>query len=712
MRRRNSVDNPTPSVGRPALAGLVLLFTAAWQAQGNGLGDRNLADASLEELMNIEVRSVGRKSQKLTSVASAVYLITREDLRRSGAASVPEALRMVPGLQVARIDASKWAISARGFNRRFANKMLVLVDGRTIYNNMYSGVYWDQNDVPLENIERIEVIRGPGATMWGANAVNGVINIITRSSSDTQGAMVSTGAGTEDRGSAFVQYGGAVNDRLHYRVFGKANNWNHLSSPGGVGSSGDDWRQRRGGGRMDWLVSQRDNLTIHGDGYTGSASQSSFANFPRQTSGPTLREQVAFDGSYLLTRWERSHSEDSTTALQVYANQENRREPLGDARLQTLDLDLEHRYHRSARHDVVFGGGFRRLKDRIRSVTRVFDPESRTDHLASGFLQDDVCVLPERLILTVGTKLLHNSYSGFEVQPSVRVLYAASPEEQFWSAVSRAVRTPSRRDQDLRIRFDLPPQATPLPVVGQFGGDPDFGSEKVIAYEAGYRNLFHRRVAVDLASFFNRYSSLESVGAGQLFLEPGPVPHMVLPIRVGNKNHGHTYGVDLTSTWSLNSRWRVYGNYSWLRVNISNTGNETPFLSQGGISSSPVAILFSEVTGSGRDPQHTVQVRTSIDVTPGFGVDAAVYRVSKLQGVNIPGYARADVHVNWRLRGGLMLSAGFRNMLDPSHREMLSEGSISGSEMRRGPYVKLTWTSRSAQDEEQSAPDRRPAGHE
>jgi len=465
-------------------ASLLVSLTAIAQTQKP---TPDLAETSLETLMNIEVTSASKKQEKLSQTAAAIYVITQEDIRRSGATSIPELLRMVPGSDVAHIDANKWAISARGLNEQFADKMLVLIDGRTVYTPLFSGVYWDVQDTLLEDIDRIEVIRGPGATLWGANAVNGVINIITKQAKDTQGSLLTSGGGNQERGFGAVRYGGKLGDRGHYRFFAKYFNRDAFARSSGDNAV-DGWNILREGFRTDWKVTDQDSLTIQGDFYNGSAGVEvpGVASLSPPTTG-SLDDRTHLVGGNLLGRWHRAFSDRSDTTLQMYYDRADRRDILlGEVR-HTIDLDFGHHLAVGNRHDILWGLGYRFTGDQTTgSLTFSFNPSSRSDNLYSTFAQDEINLVPARLRLTLGTKLEHNNYSGLEIQPNIRLLWTPHPHHAIWAAVSRAVETPSREEANARINkaaFVRADGTTRL--VSEFG-NPGLPAEAVLANEFGY----------------------------------------------------------------------------------------------------------------------------------------------------------------------------------------------------------------------------------
>lgn len=621
--------------------------------------------------MNIEVSSVSKKTQRLSQTAAAVYVITGEDIRRSGATSIPEVLRMAPGIQVARIDSSKWAVSARGFNSRFANKLLVLIDGRSVYTNLFSGVYWDQNDVMLEDVDRIEVIRGPGGTLWGANAVNGVINIITRSAQRTQGTLVSAGSSQEDLLLGAVRYGGKIGERAFYRVYTKHARRNGLLTESGL-PFGDGWRQTRGGARLDWDISERDTLTVHGDGY-GGVSESVFSS---QFFGVTPYRSAAVSsaGGYGLARWARRYSSRSGIALQAYVSQENRDESIvARVGFRTIDVDFQQRLAVKGRHDLTWGLGSRRISDEVDSRHVRFHPARRVDSLHSSFLQDEISLVEDRLSLTVGSKFLHNAYSGFEVQPSARLLWAPDSRHSFWTAMSRSVRTPSRLEHNVTVPGTIAGPGGSR-VTALLSGSDQFMSEVQNSLEAGFRAQPGKQLAVDVAAFYNHYSGLLAMLPGDPFAqETGAGYQIIVPLRAANGNSAITRGLETSVTYTPVSSWKLTGWHSWSTLSWFQASPIPPLLS-----SSP--------------PRHQFHVRSNVDATSRISFDTFGYWTAALPGTTIPGYSRLDARLALKLTPELELSIGGRNLLDSRHVEFVPEEYVQTAYMRRSAFLRLTWT--------------------
>src|SRR6266481_5979548 len=493
----------------PLILALALIapLQACW-AQGPNADQAaagNLKQLSLEQLGNLEVTSVSKEPEKMQRAAAAIYVLTQEDIRRSGATSIPEVLRLVPGVEVAQIDSSTWAVGMRGFGSSLSRSVLVLIDGRSVYTPLFAGVYWQVQDTLLEDVERIEVIRGPGGTIWGANAVNGVINIITKSAKDTRGMLVSTGGGNLDQGFANFRYGAGNNDSFNYRIYGKT----FIRGPEFHSDRHqfDDWRMGQVGFRADWDLPKHDTVTLQGDLYNGDAGQRVGINSYSPPYMANVEQNVELGGGNLLGRWKRVLGEGSDIQLQTYYDRTNRKQANFAESRDTFDIDFVHRFALPFRQDFLWGAGVRLSSGNTTQVvpTLAFMPNHFTDKLYSAFVQDEVAVVPNKLSLTFGSKFLHNSYSGFEVEPGARVLWTPDPQQAVWAAITRAVRTPSRVEEDLQLTgLFVPDPLTFYRVVGDRG----FFSENLVGYETGYRSLVKPRFYVDIAAFYNNYNHL------------------------------------------------------------------------------------------------------------------------------------------------------------------------------------------------------------
>jgi len=620
------------------------------------------------------VTSVSKKEQKLSEAAAAIDVITQDDIRRSGATSIPEALRVVPGLQVARLDANKWAVSARGFNGRFANKLLVLIDGRSVYTPLFSGVWWDAQNVLLEDIARIEVIRGPGATLWGANAVNGVINIITKDAKDTQGGLVTIGHGTEERGFGEFRYGGTLGDNAHYRVYAR-----YFDRERSVAASGDygadEWDVAQGGLRVDWEVSDSDSLTLQGDIHSGTVGERQTMASLSPPYEQTFDNDDDVAGGNILGRWNHTFSDTSGMSFQLYYDRSDRDHMIiGEVR-DTFDLDFQHRFALDDRHEIVWGLGYRLSRDDIdNSFTLSFDPDSRNDQLLSAFVQDEITLIEDQLKLTPGAKLEHNDYTGFEFQPSARLLWMPHEKHTVWAAVSRAVRTPSRVESYGRVnRYVLPPAT----LMSMFG-DRDFDSEELLAHELGYRVQPMDRLSLDIATFYNIYENLRTVELGTPFPETSPAPpHLVVPLFADNKMDGETYGIEVAADWRPLDWWRLEAGYTYLQVVLHLDDDSTDTLSEG---------------AEGESPHNQFSLRSSMDLPRNLELDSCLRYVDNLPGLGVDSYLTLDVRLGWKPTENLELFVVGQNLLDSHHAEFESTFfGVHATEVEHSVYAGLTW---------------------
>ncbi|HKX30081.1 MAG TPA: TonB-dependent receptor [Blastocatellia bacterium] len=661
-----------------ALAALLMMGAARVSAQAPGPAP-DLTTASLEELMNIEVTSASKKEERLFQTAAAISVITQEEIRRSGMTSLPELLRLVPGLHVARIDGNKWAITARGFNSRFPNKLLVLIDGRSIYTPQFSGVYWEAQFLPLEEIERIEVIRGPGGALWGANAVNGVINIITKSAAETQGGLMSAGGGSEDHAFGSLRYGGTAGANAHYRIHARS-----FSRSGLLDASGreapDGQRAVSGGFRLDWSRSGRDALTLQGDIYDSTLRETSTPVTLPAPFAPPRPTPGEFTGGNVMGHWNHIFSERSDATLQIYFDRSRREIRDVGERVDTIDFDFQHHLALKRRQDLIWGVGYRLIADQTNGnlgTPAQFTPKGRSFQIFSAFVQDELMLIKNRLRLTLGTKLEHNDYTGYEVQPSARLLWTPSARQTVWAAASRAVRTPARTQNSLRINATAFPGPDGLIVFSTLIGSPDPQSEELRAYELGYRAQPSRKLSLDLAAFYNVYDRLVTFDPGPPFFDTFGYPHLTIPLRFGNLMNGRVYGAELSATADLTRRWRVRGGYSFLAAELNHK----------------LAGQDQNVDlGENHSPKHQFQVHSYFKLPGRLELDNGLYYLTKLSAQSIPGYTRLDLRLGWKMRESFELSFGAQNLLDDRHPEFNSLDSIViTSQAKRSFYGKATW---------------------
>jgi iron complex outermembrane receptor protein len=599
-----------------------------------------------EELFHIEITTVSRRTERLVDAASAIQVITPEEIRRSGATSLPEALRLASNLQVAQVNSSTWAISARGFNSTTANKLQVMIDGRTVYTPLFSGVFWDVQNVMLEDVERIEVISGPGATLWGSNAVNGVINVITKNARDTEGGLVSGGGGSFQRGFGNARFGGRVAQDLYVRLYGMG--FERAGSKFRSGRDSDtDWFIGQGGFRADWLPAS---------GATGSMQ----GNFYGGEIGQTAPGSVTVDGQNLVGRWTQPLSRGSDLSVQFYWDRTQRRIPGSIAEvLNTYDIEFQHRLPLNDRNRFVWGGGYRFMHDDVKNAAAIaFLPGRRDLHLFSAFLQDEITLLRDRLVLTVGSKFEHNDFSGFEVQPTARLAWNPISDHTIWTAVSRAVRSPSRIDTELFV-----PGTAPFLLQG---GGNRFDSETVIAYELGYRTELSKQVGLSISTFFNDYDEIRSVEP----LAGAPGQLIIL-----NELQAKTYGVELSLAWQATDWWRLRGGYTYFRKDME-LGR---------------SLDVNNGRGEGNDPHHQFLIQSMINLPRNFEFDSVLRYVDNLnqRGPLVPSYVSLDLRLGWRPTPNWEFAIVGQNLLDRQHPEF--GAPATRQEIPRSVYGKLTW---------------------
>ena len=634
----------------------------------------NLLDLSLEQLMNIQVRSVSKKAQRLSRTAAAVFVLNTEDIRRSGATNLPDLLRLVPGVQVARLDANAWAVSIRGFNARYSNKVLVLVDGRTAYAPDFGGVFWDQQDLPLENIERIEVIRGPGGTAWGANAVNGVINITTMDSRARSGALLSLTGGSEPAGAALFEYAAPVPTRGAYRIFGRFTDtadWRLADRT----SAGDGWHRGHGGFRSDWQLTGRDSLTVQGDLFHNGAGQRRWSAYalglPFQS---VISQSIEVNGGNLLARWSRTFSDVSSLQVQAYYDRFSRADLGVVESIDTLDTDFQFRLPLGTRHDVVWGGGYRvtRSGANVPNPSLFWGPY-RTDPLYSFFAQDEISI-GQRFSVSLGSRLEHNAYTGLEYEPSLRFAWAATPHQTFWASASRAIRQPSRLETSVDVELGRFPVQPGMTAIVRLSGNRNLQAEELREVEIGYRSQLTGSFSLDITGFTGWYRHLQwtTLSAPQ----PISAAEIVMAAAFKNIDHGWTYGAELAATWEATSRWRISPGYAFA-----------------GLATAPDRVFAEPRTPQpGLQPaKHVVHLRSLVDLTRNTEFDLSLYRTTRLPDAGISGYTRLDARISRRFAESTEASIVGQNLLEPRHLEFLDHAGILSSEVPRSIYGKLTW---------------------
>jgi iron complex outermembrane recepter protein len=603
------------------------------------------------DIAEMTVTSVSKRAQKITDVPAAVYVITQEDIRRSGITTLPETLRMVPGMQVARTDSSRWAISARGFNNTLSNKLLVMIDGRSVYAPVLSGVYWDDQSTMLRDIERIEVIRGPGASLWGANAVNGIINIITKNAADTQGNYVSTGIGNEED---FIEgrRGGKLGTDGYYRAYAQYYNYDDTKTLANQDSL-DDWYRARSGFRIDTKRSQQDSFTFQGDFYGGQQQRSSRLPILTAPFTETIIGDNESYGGNLLGRWNRVLSKDSDISLQAYIDHYTRHEANTDQHVSTADIEFQQNLRMDNRHNLVWGGNARLDMEYLsRSFSIQFNERQDQHEMLSTFIQDEYAVIPDSLYFTFGSKFEYTDINGFEIMPSGRLAWHPTDNQMLWGSISRAVRTPGTRETDLNIAALVVPGAPPN--TWRVFGTSAFKAEELIAYELGHRIQPTSNLTLDTSLFFNDYDQLRTFSnPGTPFIDPSG--NLVTPFLLSNLGAGHTYGVEVAATWNATDKWRLTGSYSYLKMNLRVRPG-----------------AFVNLEGEERQsPHHQFSVRSYYNVTDTVKWDNMLYFVDHIS-APIGSYLRYDTRIAWEATPGMELSLTGRNLLDPRHPEFTS----------------------------------------
>lgn len=656
---------------------------------------------SLEELMDIEVTLASRKEQRFFDTAAAIFVLTQDDIYRSGVTSIPEVLRLVPGMQVAHVDANKWAISARGFNGRFAQKLLVLIDGRTVYSPIFSGVFWDIQDLMLEDVERIEVIRGPGATLWGTNAVNGIINIITKRAYDTQGFYVRGGGGTEERGFGAVRFGAPLHENATFRIYGKYFNRDAFVDAFGK-KQADDWYQYRTGLRYDWQPSPQNTFTAQAGLYRGRAGQT--FSIPVLTGDVLERvfdEDTDLSGAHVLAQWDHTFSPSSKMSLQTYYDRNRRMDSGLFIFYETYDVDFQHQFVIGKKQNVVWGVGYRTNRDTTHGMTKIaFDPLSHTTRQLSAFVQNEIDLVTDRLNLTVGLKVEHNAFTGFEYQPNTRFMWTPSKQHAFWGAVSRAVRTPARADSDVMINFkafrfkDFDPESVlgGVPVLTQLVGNKQFESEKLIAYELGYRVQPTPNIFLDAATFFNVYTDLRGgrIGPVTFYSNPSFFENKII---IDNMKDGETWGFELVFDWHCwEDRARLRTVYSHLDIDLK--------LKQGVDPTNTTIEVGSPKNQAYVQLSLTPHQKILLDGTLRFvgrvpdHMDDTEFPISNLlPTVDIERYTELDLRLGVYVMPSVEVAIVGQNLLHAHHQE--TEDFFLGSfttQNQRGVYGTLAWS--------------------
>ena len=666
---------------------LWLLFTLSTAVKGDApqvtadpANPAALKILSLEELSQIDVTTPSKEPVKASRTPAAIYVITGEDIRRSGATSIPDALCLAPGVEVAQIDANKWSVGIRGFGSRLNRSVLVLIDGRTVYTTLFDGTYWEVQNVMLEDVDRIEVIRGPGGTIWGPNAVNGVIDIITKNAKDTKGVLATAGGGTVEQGFGNFRYGGGNDKDFSYRVYGMG----LTRGPEGHsdGRNFDDWREAQGGFRMDWNEHDRDRFTLQGDFYEEKAGERVQATSYTQPHSQIIDANAMLSGGNVMGRWERTFSPGNDIHLQVFYDRTNRYEPNFGERRNTFDVDYLQRLKLPLGQEVSWGLGARIIP--IHDIEVVsgleFLPLDRTDYLVTAFLQDEIGLIQNRLSLTLGTKFLRTNFTrGISMEPSARLLWTPDDKQSVWGAFTHALRTPSDSEENFALSGFIGTTANGTPYFARFNPNALFAPEQLNGYELGYRRLIDQKFYVDLTGFYNHYHDLFSEDfQGATFLETTPAPpHFLLPAQFRNDLLGYTKGVEVAPEYRPASFWRLRGSYSFLHMNLGKTPNT------GDLGTAPGIV--------GSSPQHQAVIESAFDFAKKLQIDLDWRYVSALPGQMVPAWSTADARIGWRFNRQLELSLVGRNLFQPRHFEDGGDpGPLVG--IKRSGYIRLTWS--------------------
>jgi iron complex outermembrane recepter protein len=651
-------------------AAVLSAHPASGAPQPTAQAPSELTKLSIEELAGVKVTVAARRPQRHWDVPAATAVVAADDVERSGLTSLPEALRLAPGVQVARVNSDAWAVGIRGFASTLSRSVLALVDGRSVYTPLFGGVYWEQQQVMLADLDRIEVVRGPGGTLWGANAVNGVVSVVTKSAQETHGTYVEAGGGSTERAFLGLRYGGALGASTDYRAY--ARYFDRGPQHHADGDAYDTGELGQGGFRLDSRRGARDTLTVSGDLYDGRVGQRHTVAQYTPPFAQVVDDKGDIFGADLLGRFTRSLDRGGELSVLGWYDRTDRKEAYLDQSRDTFDLELQHDFVFARRHHVVWGLGFRVTSDSTSGLPGpFFDPEDRTDHIYSGFAQDEFRFAGDRLALTAGAKLEHNGYSGFDVQPSLRLLWAVSPRQRAWVAASRAVRTPSRADTDQVQTVFLQEQGA-LPIFVRAVGDKQFESESTHVGEAGYRLQPLERLSFEVAGFYDRYADLLGGRIGTPFLESEPAPtRLVIPVLFGNYLEGETWGGELSFEARPLASWRLHGGYSYLRVAVR---PEEP----------PPPRLTADTT-NGASPRNQLFVRSSHDLPHGVYLDAFFRYVGEVPAQKVPAYSSLDLRLAWRPTAALELAVVGQNLLEDSHLEW---GNVA---IRRGVYGRVTW---------------------
>ena len=658
----------------PLMVCLLRGSACAAEAQPGPMTPDNLRSLSLEQLGRIEVTSQTKEPTEVWDTPAAISVLTQDDIRRSGATALPDLLRLIPGVDVAEVEGNQWAVGIRGLNSAFSKQILLLIDGRSTYTPLFEGVYWDVQDVMLDDIERIEIIRGPGGTVWGANAVNGVINIITKKAAETQGVLLKGGSGQVDRFMGAARVGLHHGSDFQYRLFAKGFVREDELNP--HYDAYDRWHLEHGGFRAEWQRDARNSFTATGDLYRGASGQQVSVGMYAPLQQLVYDDNFTVSGGNVVATWQHRFDGGSDLHGHVSFDRTNRLgTEFGETR-DNIDVDFVDHLTMLPREDVIWGAGMRFSPSNFIQTqpTVDFTNHQQLDSIYSAFVQDTFRIVPQRLQFTLGSKFTEDNYTGFEIQPNARLLWNIAPHSVFWSSISRAVRTPGRLDQDVQLTDVIAPIP---PYLAHVSGNPNFKSEIQIGTEAGYRQLITSHLYMDVAAFHNQYDNLEGFGKRSVSTITTPITATELTIPYANAIKGVSDGVELTPDWKPTAWWELRGSFSHLHMNLRDKPGFTD------ASSGP---MYTESS-----PHRMADAQSLLNLPHEVEFDVDYRFVSRLPAQNVESYQTMDTHISWKPCEQLRLSVAGRNLLQPHHHEFEGD-DLNAVGIRRTVYASVTWT--------------------
>ena len=672
-RARRELRPPViPTATRTAAGAFVLaLCTSSALAQEHAQGPSgDITDLTLEQLMNVEVTVASRSEQKLLDAPAAVYVISGDELRRQGFTSIQEALRMVPGFFVARWTSNMWDVTARGFSRGFANQLLVMIDGINVYTPLWAGVWWHLQEIDMADVERIEIIRGPGASVWGQNAVNGIVNVVTKPTSQTQGWRADTVLGDEERRAA-TRFGGMLGDDDYYRVYAVASDHDPLVDSTGDAIDFEDWQIGKAGFQCDWNLVGGDKLRLLGNAYTASIGEEYFIALPVAPYLTYAQDHTPKTGANLLCSWEHASSGGTTDKVVAVYSRDNQKQIDFQLQIDSFDVDWSRRQPLASENTLTYGLGYHFVaSDLPGRFTYTFDPAKTTTYTARAFVQDEIAFPAHDFRLVLGTEVENNGYTQNEIQPSVRGIWTPTETQAVWAAVSRVVRTPSIEENYVRFRI---PQANP----GEFDiytGSKDVDAEDLLAYEIGWRVQPADDIALDMTAFYNDYANMVTRELGTPYVQAG---NTYTPLEYDNLGRAEAWGFELGADWVATANWHMRAGYAFFEQNnqIDSTSTDTGF--------KRIARSY---------PQNQANLRSYLDLGDDWELDCGVYYVDAVSYLDNPAYIRTDVRLGYNPTPNWRFSLGVQNALRERHPEEGQDQIGVGSEIERNVYVGLSWS--------------------